>query len=554
MNSVLRARSAVSVIVSSDRRGGAARAVGRALRAYSEYVLLTQQPGYEPLRIDTQSGEVLFILSVGYDLLCGSMTPHQKETARTRLFEVAEICRDYLGEERRDFAQAHFLGCGLGLLAFSFLFWDEHPRAAEWASRLRGAFDVTLRLLPADGFYPHGINLWIYEFGQLLRWLELFRVCSGEDLWRSTPGIPNASEFRGATLSPDGLHGVTMGDPQFRVGGDSWCHFLIASRTGSQTAQWVGEKLLDLPHAGVDVRNVPARRRVYEFLYYDPSVGTQSPAALHFPDGGQVCVREGSTLFVYRSGPPLGAQCYGAGEYGGYGHSDPCNGAFLIYAGQTFVASGPGPVYRRDSALHNLVTINGQGQVGDSTVWMPDFLPPEVLAGRPEVRSERGCILLSAETAPAYLPHLGVVQCRRAVCVSGGSFVLGVDVVQCREVSSIEWNAHSWSPFARIPGELRFELDAGVRLLILDPTTGSWETGVSEYIPAYPNPGKCEHRMRVWVNAREARFVWCYLLEDLLPPVIEREPELRCVFPGGPVVRFDGERLIPAVTETREKP
>ncbi len=518
--------------------------VGFALRAYDDYRQLTMVPGFEPLLIDTQSGEVLFILSVGYDLLAGSMTAPQKEAARERLYEVAEICSRHLGEERRDYAQAHYLGCGLGLLAFSFLFWEEHPRAAEWATRLRGAFACTLRLLPTDGFYPHGINLWIYEFGQLLRWLELFRTCAGEDLWSTAPGLSRASEFRGATLSPDSLHGVTMGDPQFRVGGDSWCHFLIASRTGSGTAQWLGERLLDLPHAGVDVRNVPARRRVYEFLYYEPAIGqVPPPATVHFADGGQVCVREEETLFTFRSGPPLGSRRYGSGEYGGYGHSDPCNGAFLLVKDQTFVASGPGPVYRRDTSLHNVVTVNGQGQIGDSAVWMPDFLPPEVLAKRPEVRIDHDLTFISVDLASAYLPHLGVEQCRRSLCLRGGSFVLGVDIIRCRETASVEWNAHSWKPFTRLPGGPQFEFAPGVRLVILEPADVLCETGMTEFVPAYPNPGKCDHQLRATVFGREARFVWCYLLDGREAPAIVAGPPLRFRFVGGPALEFDGERF-----------
>ena len=52
------------------------------------------------------------------------MTPRERTRAKGRLWEVAEICRKHLDPARRDYAQAHYLGCGLGLLAFAFLFWD----------------------------------------------------------------------------------------------------------------------------------------------------------------------------------------------------------------------------------------------------------------------------------------------------------------------------------------------------------------------------------------------------------------------------------------------
>lgn len=522
--------------------------IRRALVVYGDYCRLTERQDFEPLGIDTQSGEVLFVLSLGYDLLVASMSPVQRTAAKRRLWEIADVCDRHLGEERRDYAQAHFLGCGLGLLAFSFLFWEEHPRAAAWAARLRGALDCALGLFPDDGFYPHGMNLWIYEFGFLLRWLELFRTCTGEDLWR--PELANASAFRAASLSPDGLYGITMGDPQYRAGGDSWCHFLIASRTGSGVAQWLGHLLLELPHAGVDVRSIPARRRVYEFLFFDPAV-VPVPATrgvYRFPDGGQVFVRTASTVFTMRSGPPLGSRRYAAGEYGAYGHSDPANGSFLLYAHGTCVASGPGPLYRRDTALHNVVTFDRQGQIGDSTVWLPDFLPPDVLGHRPEVETGGGRVSLYVDLERTYLPHLGVERFSRAVCVEGGRFVAGVDDVRCRENRSIEWRTHSWSSFKRLPDRdtPAFQIVPGVTLLIFEPSGIAPVTALTEYVPAYPNPGIRDQELVAAVHSTEARFVWCYVLDsDSLPRFLRGTGgEFQLAFNDGTALLFDGKRFI----------
>ena len=126
----------------------------RALQAYTAYLTLTRRSDFEPLRIDTQSGEVLFLLSVGYDWLVEFMSPGEKEAAQRRLYEIADICFAHLGYGRRDYAQAHYLGCGLGLLSFAFLFWEEHPRAQEWGSWLRGVLDAVQGL----GLHGHAQN------------------------------------------------------------------------------------------------------------------------------------------------------------------------------------------------------------------------------------------------------------------------------------------------------------------------------------------------------------------------------------------------------------
>jgi hypothetical protein len=523
----------------------------RAREAFLGYVEETGDPDFEPLAIDTQAGEVLFVLCLGYDWIYSILTPAERQRARERLDQIADICQAYLGNDRRDYGQAHYLGCGLGLLAFSFLFWEDHPRAAQWAARLRGDLDCVLSLLPEDGSYPHGINLWIYEFGFLLRWLELVRVCTGEDLWRATTGVERASRFRAATLSPDGLYGVTIGDPQYRVGGDSWCHYLIAARTGSALAQSVGRLLQSIPHEGVDVRSVPARRRVYEFLFFDPSIAPAEshPQVEHFADGGQICLRSSDSVFTFRSGPPLGTQRYRAGEYGAYGHSDPANATFLLYRGNTFVVNGSGPVYRRDSSLHNIVTIDGQGQIGDSAVWLPDFFPPNVLAPPPAVRIEGTTIAISVDLSGVFLPHLEVEQCTRALYVDLDRFIVGVDTVRCTHAHSLELNMHSWGEFTPVAGERKevFSLPGGVRYLLLAPSGAMGETGLTEFVPAYPNDGTRDYYVKSAVRASETQFIWCHLFTPEPIPAIQPagQSTFRISFAGDFSLVFDGRWLIP---------
>jgi len=491
----------------------------------------TQSPGYEPFSIDTQAGESLFILCVCLDWTYGLWTPEEREGLSRWIARAADICWSHLGYERRDYAQAHYLGCALKLLAFSFLAWETHPRAREWAAHCRGVLDEVIRMLPPDGFYPHGINLWIYEYGFLLRWLELFRVCSGVDLWKGNDHWRNASAFRRAAASPDLRYGSTFGDAQHLVGGDSWCHYLIASRTGSPEARRLGDMLLDVPPDGIDFRSIPPRRRVYELLYYDsPAVPDipESPVSL-FADGGQVFARGSGTLFTFRAGPPLGIRRYVAGEPGGYGHADPGNGSFLICAAGGPLASWPGPVYRRDTSLHNTITVDGQGQIGDSTVWLPDFFPPDALCPLPRINTEGGRVNISASLAPSYLPHLRVLTCLRNLCVEPGRWIAGVDTVICAAPHLLQWNIHA--PHLRVTGHSGAKIGADLgntvsrcRLIMFDPIEAVVETGHAALVPAYPHDGRSMTALRITYRGTRTRFVWCILLDGN-----EREPQ------------FDGE-------------
>jgi len=463
-----------------------------AQRTFFAYLRETARPDFGPLSIDTQSGEVLYVLCAAYDWLQPTLSPAQRTRAKKLLWEIAAICRRHLNPERRDYAQAHYLGCGLGLLAFSFLFWDEHPDAPAWAAELRGALARVLAMLPADGFFPHGINLWIYEHGFLLRWLELFRQCTGEDLWRATPYFAAASRFRAAATSPDGRNGVTFGDPQYRVTGDSWCHLLIARHTGSAEAQALGEQLLAPSPEGTDHRHAPPRRRIYELLWHDVSRQARAPGegVTIFPDGGQIFVRRGDMLFTLRAGAPLGRQRRAAGEVGGYGHSDPCNGAVLVWRGGTFVGSGPGPLYRRDTALRNLVTIDGRGQVGDGCVWYPDFLAEGFIPPEPRVTVRGRIVTLRTELAAAYLPHIGVRRHTRMLTIAADGSLRGEDIVELAQSAEIAWRWHTWAKVGTSGGEFTLRGPGCTAQLSVAAEAGTKiRVQPEQFVAAYPHAG-----------------------------------------------------------------
>jgi len=538
------------------------RRVEQALGAYRAFVQEARQPEYAPLTIDTQSGEILFVLVLCFDWLHDRIPDTEREDLKDWLWTLAARVRGFLPADRRDFAQAHYLGCALGLLAFSLAFWESHPDSRKWAGEFRGALDTILRMLPADGFHPHGMNLWIYEYGFLLRWVELFRVCVGENLWIS-PHWRQASAFRAATLSCDGRFGITFGDPQYRVGGDSWCHYLIAARTFSQEAQRTGDLLVDTPHAGVDFRHVPPRRRVYEFLFREPGVDTQPGARVEkqepgirvFNDGGQVFARgtgNAGSVFTFRAGPPLGMQRYRSGERGAYGHADPCNGSFLWFRHNSLCVSGPGPTYRRDSAIHNVITFGGKGQVGDGTVWLPDFFPPEFLCPTPAVSIHGRSLSLDVDTACSYLPFLRVKECRRALWVDPASAIVGVDTIECEDPRDIEWNLHSWGEFVPSDsGDVSTWLvrcrEESLSLHLLHPASGTKSTGWTPFVPAYPHDGTRDHFFRWTVRGTKARFVWSLVAGSVSPgPELSGgENAFSIRMPGGHRLRFDGRQLLP---------
>ncbi len=486
---------------------------------------LALNPNYEPMAIDTQSGECLFTLSLAYDWLVPFLSDDERDVFQVKLFLVAEKVWQHLGYDREDYGQAHFLGCSHGLLAFSFLFWEQHPRAQEWAAFLLGVFENVLTMLPDDGFYPHGINLWIYEHAFLFRYLELFRHCAGLNFWQASNYWKNASLFRHASLSPDGKNGITFGDPQFRVAGDAWMHYLIASRTNSPEALDLGNQLSTVPVASVDFRNAPARRRVWEFLYFEHEINPQNiqKQSYHFGDGGQIFWQQKSqsqeTLITFRSGYPLGKQRYHWGEWSGYGHSDPCNGSFLIAQNDSFLFCGPGPVYRRDTRLHNTLTFDDHGQIGDGMVWAPEFIPENRFPTFQLKKNEKLDSVIT-DLTPCYLNFIGVKRAVRRFIVFPQGIVLIHDSIRLNSQREIQWNIHTYGSINEeaINENLKFNFsDRSKRaeLMVLLPTKWQWRTGLSTFVPAYPNCGKRDRFLQLFKPAIECEFLILLKLGDV---------------------------------------
>jgi hypothetical protein len=295
-------------------------------------------------------------------------------------------------------------------------------------------------------------------------------------------------------------------------------HYLIATRTQSPEAETLGEALVDQPTGGVDFRSVPPRRRVWEFLFYNPGLHSSQvrQTRSYFPDGGQIFWRLGEkydeSLLTFRAGAPLGLRRYDHGEWSGYGHSDPCQGSFLLAKRDKLLLCGSGPVYRRDTCLNNTITIDGRGQIGDSTPWAPEFVRPDRFARVTDFHCTETREWIEADLTASYLDFLGAQRLVRRLYVLRPSLFIIHDRIELDRERELQWNLHTYGEIREMShaSELQFQFIDGeqsLQLLCILPKMAQWRTGFSDFVPAYPHAGKRDRFLQLHHSGESGEFM-----------------------------------------------
>jgi hypothetical protein len=489
------------------------KSINRAKKIFRDFIKISSFAGYEPMKIDTQIGICLFYMCLAYDWMYIYLAENEKIEFKRHLDFYRDKLLKYLNPGRTDFAQAHFLGCVSGLLAYSFLFYDEYKESRKNTEFIANAFFTAMKMFPDDGSYPHGINLWIYEYTFLVRITELLYRFTNINLWDRKEFWKNSSLFRNYSTSPDKLYGITFGDPQYRVCGDAWIHYLISERINDNNAKKYASEIKAIDTSGVDHRNVMPSRRIFEFIYSNEKTSRSKSVineAKYFKDTGQIFIKSKDFLFTTKCGAPLGIQRHKAGEWSGYGHSDTSNGSFLIYSKNTFLITGPESSYKRNTEFYNTITVDGSGQIGDKMVWSPDFNLKRNFPKITKFERQEFFNIISMDLTPCYNNSLDIKKIERNFVVFNSGIVIGYDKIKIKKNDRIEWNLHSYGIFHKLYDDNIFRIqdkDQYADLYFLNDYE-LYEKGFTPFVPGYPNSGKRDRFVKIIKNGYEADFIY----------------------------------------------
>ncbi|MEQ1606475.1 MAG: DUF4962 domain-containing protein [Pyrinomonadaceae bacterium] len=428
---------------------------------------------YNKPNVDLAAGHLLYGMGWGYDLLYNDLTQAERDKYRAKLVKQAHLLHEFFKPKSGKsyaYSQNHTFIPISGLAVTAYALMGEVPEAKEWAATSRGIFDRVLATYSDDGYYYEGMEYWIFSTPWIAHYLDAHLHSTGEDLYKTTPGLKNAHKYVAHSTLPGGEFNFDFGDiyagpitrsrkgddyDRERINGKFRTNynilFNLATRYGDGEIQGVADWLKAKGQANAE--------EFWTFIWYNPAIksvpiGSQEKWH-HFADHDVAYWRsswnDDATAFAFKAGPPEG---HGAtGKINLFpewrlssGHAHPDAGSFIIWANRKYLTGDSGYAGVPMTEHHNAVVFDGKGQNKEGG-------GHDVFVGVPYERMNKIRLVsvklddksanIVADLAPAYEPELGVKKFTRSfVFAAPGSFTV-TDSIETDKPRTITAYLHS---------------------------------------------------------------------------------------------------------------
>lgn len=263
-------------------------------------------------------------------------------------------------------------------------------RWKPWLDRTETNLANILSILPPDGASPEGVGYHSYGMAGLVLWLEM------RDRAFRQPTLPTSSHLQNASRYH--LYSVLPGGADNYGGPAPFGDAMISKADSPRTLYaWLARRGAD-PHAQWAAQSLDWVYRAWPALFwYDAAQPAHEPSTLPtwhlFPDKG---------IFTWRSSWANDAVYFSlkCGTYEG-GHEHPDAGHFILERAGVPYFTDERYSYLKLSDDHNLLVVDGKGQQGEGSQWMPVQNP--TTRGRiPLCFAEAAYFDLLADPAPRY--------------------------------------------------------------------------------------------------------------------------------------------------------
>ena len=455
--------------------------------------------------VDLSASWMLYGLGLSYDWIKDHLSQDEREKFLNKLILQANKIFDY-GEQNRghcwstNYWQNHNWINYSGLLTTAYAIRSEHAGAQIWVDHIRANFETVFKYLPEDGSNYEGTGYWRYAINFFLSAAELIRNDGGAQHFEDG-FLKNSFDYRLYQCAPNWEENINFADVHDRRSSHSICaYYKIASEYNNPHAQWLGDLVRDkfLFREAYESKIFPGilPEAFLELIWYEPSIKAQAPTDLpltkHFADLGLVVMRSSwdtnATHLSFKSSPAGGHKqwemSWELDKKNGWKtrslthyHVD-FNHFILMHNGASLVIDEG---YNRTSKaeIHNLITVDGTGCVGEKIWDEGDLSDPELfdlnckgihnvwrdvpenaIAHIETYASEGGYTYVVGESSKMYYPEMQLNRNARHIINSDLGYFILLDELESDLAHTYTWRIHS-EKYAKEIQEGQFEIVNG---------------------------------------------------------------------------------------------
>ena len=454
--------------------------------------------------LDLDAAYMIHGTAIAYDWLYNWFTAEERRIIREKLTYQARLMFEASFLERmywaRTVQQNHYWFDNYAIGVAGAALYGEVPEAEVWMAWSWDRLQGTLKTFGEDGGFHEGPAYWNFSMGSLFRWIDLYEHTTGQTIAYADTWLRKTGYFPIHYVYPDLRSGAAIEDT-FRPG-------VVPSL---ETLLWLAARnrdprlfrIAELIHAGKHSTHWWTLKALAADI--GAAAGTldeMMPALAYYPDVemyfARTSWRTDATMFAFEARPLGGHTLARLNEaypwIRGVGHNHPAQNSFVLYGNGKELLIDPGYTLKKETANHNTVLVDGQGQYGDGERW-PRWYPGWSHIGYASAQFP----YVRGEAASAYPPELGLKRFTRQMLMLDGKRILIADHLEADRPRRFTWLLH-FDEDAEVvsAGEGRFAASYdGAPLQIDVLTPHGLASHIDRYEPTWNNIARPDYHPRV---------------------------------------------------------
>jgi hypothetical protein len=455
--------------------------------------------------VDLSASWLLYGLGLSYDWIKDYLSEAERKIFLDKLALQGNKIFNY-GQENlghcwsTNYWQNHNWINYAGLLVTAYAIRPEYDGAQTWITEIKDNFEKVFQYMPEDGSNYEGTVYWRYAMNSFLTAADLIRKDGGSNHFESE-FLKNTFSYRFYQCAPNWEENINFADAHDKRSSHSICaYYKFASEYNNGQAQWLAELVRTrfLFREQYQSKIFPGilPEAFLELIWYNPAIEQKSPENLplnaYFEDLGLVVMRSSwetdATHLSFKTSPPGGHKqwqlSWELDKKNGWftrslTHYHVDFNSFVLIHNGAYLAIDEGYNRTSKAEIHNVVTVDGTGCVGEK-IWETHDLsdpelfdlnckgifnvwkdvPEEATAAIEAYVSDNGYTYAVGEAAGMYYPEMQLTRAARHIISSECGYFIVLDELESHLEHTYTWRIHS-EKFADKINDNRFSIVNG---------------------------------------------------------------------------------------------